>query len=351
MEFRYSRIRRHLTALFKYATLRRLWNFGVVEYERLLRKSQMRGYPYVAVIDPLNICNLKCPFCPTGKCELPIKPGRMSFGNFQEIVERLAPYLVKLILYNWGEPFLHSDIIPMIDYAHRKKIATVISSNLNIMPEGGAEALVRSGLDDLIISCDGLTQETYEVYRRGGKLEKVLANLHAISEARKKMKSRTPVIEFQFLVFRHNEHEVKQVAHFARKHGADFARIAKPYLDFSSSEIQPAANPENRREQSQDVFGNHDIFSPDANQEICVAQNPPPISCYWPWRAIVVNWNGQIDPCCGKNYLQPFGNILSQSLDEIWNGDEYKSARDWIAGRKEGVSFPAIVCRGCPGYK
>jgi len=81
-----------------------------------------------------------------------------------------------MILYNRGEPFLHKDILSMIRYAHERRLATAISSNLTILPDGGGKAVVQSGLDDLVVSCDGLTQETYETYRRGGNLERVLSN-------------------------------------------------------------------------------------------------------------------------------------------------------------------------------
>ena len=356
MKNKYSRIRRHLAALLRYGTPYRLWNLGLVELERLFRKRKLWGRPYILVIDPLNMCNLRCPFCPTGQGTLPLKPGRMPLERFIQLVDRLAPHVIKLILYNWGEPFLHKDILSMIRYAHRKRIATVISSNLNVLPEeGGGEAIVQSGLDDLIVSCDGLTQETYEIYRKGGKLERVINNLRDVAEAKRTLKSRTPVIEFQFLVFRHNEHEVDQVEEFARHQGADFARLAKPYLNLSSQEIQPAQNPDFVRSQylAEEVTSDPrlDIFSPDADPEACAALHPPPLQCYWPWRALVINWNGQVDPCCGKNYRMPFGNIFEQSFPVIWNGPAYTDARDWIAGRKAEKEWPNIVCRGCGGYK
>ncbi len=350
-----SRAGRHFRALLRYGTLLRLWNIGIVEIERHLKRSRLHGHPYIAVIDPLNVCNLKCPFCPTGRGALPLPPGRMPLDRYREVVDRLAPHLVKLILYNWGEPFLHKDILEMIRHAHMKGIATAVSSNLNVLPEGGGEALVRSGLDDLIVSCDGLTQETYSVYRRGGSLDKVIAHLHDISEARKKLKSRTPFIELQFLVFRHNEHEVAGFREFARRIGADTARIARPYVNLESTEIQPARNPEYVRpeylegKESEPTHAN--IFSPDADQATCITQNPPPLSCFWPWRAVVINWNGQVDPCCGKNYHMPFGNIFEETFEAVWNSPAYIAAREWIAGKRGRNDWPDIVCRGCGGYR
>ena len=355
MAARYARKWRHICALIRYGTFSRVKNVILVEMERVMRRAELRGLPYIIVIDPINVCNLKCPFCPTGRGALPLPPGQMSLDNFKRIVDGISPHAVKLILYNWGEPFLHKDILSMIRYAHERRLATAISSNLTILPDGGGAAVVQSGLDDLVVSCDGLTRETYEMYRRGGNLERVLSNLREIAEAKRELKGRTPVIEFQFLVFRHNEHEIPKVAEFARNSGADFARLVNPYLDIDSQDIRPAQNPDFVRPQYLDQEKNQpagsDIFSPDADQELCASLNPPPIPCCWPWRAMVINWNGKVDPCCGKNYRESFGNVLEQPLREIWNSPAYLDARNWITGRLEKEKRPNIVCRGCAGYQ
>ena len=355
MKARYARVWRHVCALIRYGTFPRVKNIILVEVERVMKRAELKGLPYIIVIDPINVCNLKCPFCPTGRGKLPLPPGQMSLDNFKRIVNGISPHVVKLILYNWGEPFLHKDILSMIHYAHDRRLATAISSNLTILPDGGGESVVHSGLDDLVVSCDGLTQETYERYRRGGNLKSVLSNLNGIVGAKRKLKSQTPVIEFQFLAFHHNEHEISKVAEFARNSGADFARIVKPYLDIDSRDIRPAQNPDFVRPQYLDHDKNKptgsDIFSPDADQELCASLNPPPVSCFWPWRAMVINWNGNVDPCCGKNYRESFGNVFEQPLREIWNSPAYIDARNWITGRLEKDERPNIVCRGCAGYK
>ena len=352
---KYWRLRRHIIALIKYATPFRLVNLLRLEAERISGRTRLKGRPYIIVIDPINVCNLKCPFCPTGYGGLPLKPGRMELDLYKMFIDQIARHTIKLILYNWGEPFLHKDILSMIRYAHRKRIATVISTNLNVMPTGGAEAIVKSGLDDLIISCDGLSQRTYEIYRRGGDLSRVVANLQSIAEAKSKLRSQSPVIEFQYLVFRHNEHEVGRVESFAKDRGADFVRICKPYLNMDSEEVKPATNPAYVRNQYLDATKSQspdlDIFSPGADQEACVAENPPPLKCFWPWRSMVINWNGQVDPCCGKNYLSGFGNVFEAPFEKIWNGPLYRYARGWIKGRRKNDKRFLIVCRGCPGYE
>lgn len=130
-----SRLRRHLNALVRYGSARKLVNIARVESERLLGREALRGRPYMLVIDPLNVCNLRCPLCPTGNGTLPLKNGKMQRARFEELIDELAPHAVKVMLYNWGEPFLHHDIIPMIRHAHRRRISTALSTNLNILPK------------------------------------------------------------------------------------------------------------------------------------------------------------------------------------------------------------------------
>lgn len=351
---RSARVRRHAAAMWRYPTARRFWNLAVVEAERMLGREVVRGRPYILLIDPLNTCNLRCPFCATGQGNLPLKPGRMRLADFRRLIDEIAPHTFKIDLYNWGEPFLHKDILPMVTHAHSRRISTAISSNLNVLPEGGGEAIVRSGLDDLVVSCDGLTQETYEQYRVRGTLKNVVDNLRDVSEARRRLGRKNPTIEFQFLVFKHNEHEVSRVHDFARELGADVVRIQKPFVNLASADIRPADNPDYVRgeylDAGKDQSDRLDIFSPHADQEACASANPPPIRCFWPWRSMVINWNGQVDPCCGKNYLESFGNVFETPFADIWNGPEYRFARRWITGRGVGDEKRAIVCRGCGGY-
>lgn len=346
------RLRRQLGAAWRYKTARRAANALLAEWERLRKVERPRSLPYVFVIDPLNTCNLKCPCCPTGRGELPLKPGKMKLEQFQALIDQIAPHALKLMMDNWGEPFLHRDIIGMVAHAHSRRIATAISSNLNILPEGGGAAIVASGLDDLIVSCDGITQETYGRSRVQGRLDKLTLNLKEISAAKRAAGSRTPHIEFQFLVFKHNEHELPEIQRFARDLGADTVRFARPFVNPASG-IEPATDP---RFASKDYNAEgsalkNDIFERDADQAACVQENPGPIECFWPWRAMTINWNGQVDPCCGKNYLQSFGNALETPVAELWNNETYRYARRWIAGSTNGDEPRAIVCRGCPGYR
>jgi MoaA/NifB/PqqE/SkfB family radical SAM enzyme len=364
-----KRYTRHAVSLVRYSSGSKVGNLARVEWERFRKKENVTGLPYVVVLDPTNVCNLKCPVCPTPKGDLLHPSGRVSPEDFEMFIDRIAAHTYRLILYNWGEPFLHKQIIRMLSYAHRNRISTAISSNLNILPREGAEALVMSGLDDLVVSCDGLSQETYERYRVGGELEKVVANLNAIKQAKKKLGRSNPSIEFQFLVFRHNEHEADRVHDFATQHGADTVRLVKPAIDLSLPDIQPAVNPDYTRPEYQVLqvpepaaVRNEDIAdamwkgrqeapsAPDSAGGPVESEPLAPIDCYWPWRVLTVNWNGEVDPCCYNNQLGSFGNIFGQPLIELINNDKYVYARRRIVGRASPEGFDDVICKRCKGY-
>jgi MoaA/NifB/PqqE/SkfB family radical SAM enzyme len=360
---------RHFVSVLRYGSIRKIRNLARVEWGRLRKKETVSGLPYIVLLDPTNVCNLKCPVCPTPQGRLLHPSGRITLENFEAFVDRIAPHSYRLILYNWGEPFLHRQIIEMIGYAHRKRISTSISSNLYLLPREGAEALVLSGLDDLVVSCDGLTQETYQRYRVGGELDKVVANMKAIKQAKIKLGRSNPNIEFQFLVFRHNEHEVDRVREFATQLGANTVRLEKPQIDPGIPDIKPAANPAYVRPEHQVLQapdptviekGNLAKVTPDgarakASNPVCVEEPVnsgllAPIDCYWPWRVLTVNWNGEIDPCCYNNRLGSFGNIFDQPLIEVINNEKFVYARRRIAGKASAAGYDEVICKTCKGY-
>jgi MoaA/NifB/PqqE/SkfB family radical SAM enzyme len=356
-------------SLLRYSSMFKLQNLVRVEWDRIRKKEIVRGLPYVMVLDPTNVCNLKCPICPTTRGQLLQPPGRINLDNYTALIDRVANHTYRLILYNWGEPFLHRQIVEMLAYAHQRKISTQISTNLNLLPREGAEALVLSGLDDLIVSCDGLSQETYEKYRVGGELDKLIGNMNAIRDAKKKLGRSNPNIEFQFLVFRRNEHEAEAVHEFALRHGADTVRLVKPAIDTSSPDIKPAVNPEYVRPEYHDYkipdlapinileTGNEGLDRIENSSEVPVRlESPPeaellaPIDCYWPWRVLNLSWNGEIDPCCYNNTLGSFGNIFGQPVIDVINNDKFVYARRRIVGKATDEGYDDVICKTCKGY-
>jgi MoaA/NifB/PqqE/SkfB family radical SAM enzyme len=163
---------------FRKLRIRRCWNVLKVLTSYYLTRWTGRpiqwGLPFSIAIEPTTACNLRCPECPSGLRAFTRPTGRLKTDFFQQTINDLHRDLLMLIFYFQGEPFLNPDFLKMIRYAHQKGIYTITSTNGHFLNDKQAKQTVESGLDRLIISVDGTSQEVYESYRKEGKLEVVL---------------------------------------------------------------------------------------------------------------------------------------------------------------------------------
>ena len=323
----------------RYFSWRKFWNVIRVEFQIRIGRSVVSGSPYEWEIDTTNICQLKCPLCHTGKGTIHRDQGVMNYELFTETVDQIKHCCVWLTLYSWGEPFLNQRIHEYIEYAHKQKIATIISSNLNkpLTPEM-AEQVVKSGLDVLIVSLDGVTQDVYEIYRVTGHLDRVLDNLRLLGETKRRLGSKTPYIEWQFIVMQQNEHQLDEARELAGMLGFDSLVFKK--VDFPHGEDDlalaerwlPRQHPEYLRE---DPF--YKPYQEDRNV------------CWRLWRSAVVNWDGGFAPCCYlTDKAQDFGDLNESSVKEVWNNEKYTTARGLF--NKDFVPGEWVGCLDCSVY-
>ena len=204
-------------------SFRRGWNWTKVISSFYLTKWTRRpiqwGVPVSVSFEPTTSCNLRCPECPSGLRAFTRPRGMLEMNFYRNMIDQLAPELLYLSFYFQGEPFLNPDFLDMVKYANSKKIYTATSTNAHYLDDDNARRTVQSGLDRLIISLDGTTQEVYRQYRVGGDLEKVLAGAANIVKWKKKLNSKTPYVFFQFLVVRPNEHQMEDAKNLALKIG------------------------------------------------------------------------------------------------------------------------------------
>src|SRR5687767_8032034 len=209
--------------LFSKLTPRRFWNGIKVLSSFYISKWTKRpvqwGLPLSISFEPTTSCNLRCPECPSGLRSFTRPTGMLQNDFFTETIDQLQKDLLYLVFYFQGEPYLNPSFLNMVNYASSKKIYTATSTNAHYLNDANAKRTIESGLDRLIISIDGTTQETYQQYRKGGKLEKVLEGARNIVKWKKELKSRTPFIIFQFLVVRHNEHQIEDIHRLAKEIG------------------------------------------------------------------------------------------------------------------------------------
>jgi MoaA/NifB/PqqE/SkfB family radical SAM enzyme len=296
--------------------LRKKINFKLIEYQKKKKASIVFGYPYWLTIDPSSICNLGCVFCPTGQ-KRGTRPGKiLSFDGFKKILDKLGPYLFHVDFCNWGEPLLNKELAKMISYAKRFNISTKVDTNLNVdLTDDEAKAIVNSGLDRLTVSIDGATHEVYEKYRRGGNLSKVLGNMRLLADKKIELGLQTPHIHWQFLVFKHNEHEIEEARRVYSKYGADSIGFTAPFCSPEWTSTIKEYNMYNTEDKNISFKKSDDV-------------------CEWPWDGITINSDASVSPCCSvEESKYDFDNFLSKAFWRIWNGREYRTARKFIKDR------------------
>jgi len=215
-------------------------NYKLIEYQKRNRASLVLGYPYWLTVDPSNICNLRCVFCPTGQRRGTRAQAILPFEKFKKLIDKLGPYLFHIDFCNWGEPFLNPELVEMVRYAKKYNIETKIDTNLNFdITEQLAADILSSGLDAVNMSVDGASQQTYEIYRRGGSFEKAFSNMKLLVLTKKMLGLAKPRLHWQFLVFKHNEHEINKAKTMAEQIGVDSIGFTGP---FCSPEWVPSLN-------------------------------------------------------------------------------------------------------------
>lgn len=322
----------------------KLRNFLIMLRDFKKRSIRCSGYPIWLTIDPTNICTLKCPFCSTGFGLIKRPKGMMSRENFEKIIDILGPYLLHIDMQNWGEPLLHKDIYRMISYAKKFDIHITVSTNFQNFDDKSAEEMVNSKLDRLILSIDGASKQTYEKYRRGGDFFKTMENINTLVRKKKELKSRFPIIIWQFLVFRHNEHEIKIAESMGKELGVDDVGFNSAFIAADSEEYRdwvPLNSKYSRYDLSgspKKVLGSETLLKPSSET-----------ICNWLWQGITINWDGTVSPCCGI-YLEEedFGDILGQpDFLQLWNNHNYRTAREFMRDRNKQMKYIKNTCVDC----
>ncbi|HEX6890650.1 MAG TPA: SPASM domain-containing protein [Chryseolinea sp.] len=318
------------------STLKRAFNaaqiFSSYQVSQLSGKPVMAGLPISISFEPTTSCNLRCPECPSGLRSFTRPTGMLESSLFESVIDQLAPTLSYLTFYFQGEPFLHPDFLAMVKYASKKGIYTATSTNAHFFKDETSKSTVESSLDRLIISIDGTSQDTYQSYRIGGSLEKVIEGTRNIIKWRDELKSKTPRVIFQFLVVRQNEHEIPAVYKLADELGVDqvVLKTAQIYDHKHGSALMPTNERYSRYRKKPD--GTFEIKNKLLNQ------------CWKMWHSCVITWDGKVVPCCfDKDAHFVLGDLTRNSFNEIWNSKEYNEFRASILRSRSEIE----ICKNC----
>ena len=320
--------------ILKYISLKKLINLFKIYLgyylSIFLKRVVVLGYPHSLTTEPTNNCNLHCLECPSGNDTSKRIKGNIDFELYKKIIDEVKDYIIYQMIYFQGEPFLNPEFFNLIKYADNNKIYTSTSTNGHFLSPKNCEKIVKSGLKKIIISIDGTTQETYEKYRIGGTLENVIEGIKNLVLLKKQLKSKYPIVHIQFLVLKHNEHQIKEIKSLAKSLGLNKIELKSAQIESfeKNSDLIPAIEKFSRYNKE----NNFNIKSKLLNR------------CFRIWSTLVVSWEGTIVPCCFDKELQyPVGNAINNSTLEIWKSKEFAGfRRNILLNRKK-----TPICRNC----
>jgi radical SAM protein with 4Fe4S-binding SPASM domain len=252
---------------------------------------------------------------------------------FKETIDQLYKDLYYLVFYFQGEPYLNPAFLDMVKYASGRKIYTATSTNAHYLNDQNSRRTVESGLDRLIISIDGTTQEVYQQYRVGGQLDKVLEGARNIVKWKKELKSKTPFIVFQFLVVKPNEHQISSVKELAKEIGVDD-------IWFKTAQVYDYENDPNQLIPSIARFSRY-----RRNKDNRVEpKNSLSNHCWRLWHAPVITWDGLVVPCCfDKDAQHQLGDLKGKPFREVWKNGKYSAFRRDILQSRKNID----ICANC----
>ena len=321
---------------FSKLTIRRVWNAAKVlssfYVSKWGKKPVQWGIPVSITFEPTTSCNLRCPECPSGLREFTRPTGMLENDFFRKTVDEVYTEISYLIFYFQGEPYLNPKFLEMVKYASSKNIYTATSTNAHYLDDANARKTVESGLDRLIVSIDGTTQETYQQYRIGGDLKKVIEGTENVIKWKKELKSRTPHVIFQFLVVQPNEHQIKDVEVLAKKIGVDEVRFktAQMYDYVNGNALIPTIEKYSRYRKRSD--GKYEIKNEMLNH------------CWRLWHSTVITWDGLVVPCCfDKDAKHQLGDLKNMSFRELWQSEKYYNFRASVLRSRAEID----ICKNC----
>jgi MoaA/NifB/PqqE/SkfB family radical SAM enzyme len=324
--------------------------------------------PVEAYFEVANRCNSKCATCP-----LTFSPQeaakQLSLEEFAQLVDQL-PDLRRAVMQGIGEPLLNRDLGPMIRHLKQRGVYVVFNTNAALLTRRRQIELIESGLDELRVSIDGSTPETYLKVRGIPAFGRVVANVGEMVRTQRELGSSTPRMSFWVTGLRDNLHELPGVVDLAASLGVEEVYLQRMVFGFSNApgygdalaradqsvydrayrkQAEVCIQAAEERASALGVrFRGADALSP---RESIVDRAPsaePWRACSRPLRLAYVTAKGSALPCCIAPFTDaPYdsinlGNYLQDGIHAVWNGEAYRAFRERLYS-----SDPPTSCRNC----
>ena len=321
--------------LVKYFTLKRAVNavkiISSFHLSKIIRRPIVWGMPISYSIEPTNHCNLKCPECPSGLGILTRPLGLLKADDFKKLIDEISETGFYVQLFFQGEPYINKNLPEMISYAQSKKVYIAISTNGHFVNEKNVDLVLDNAPDKLIYSVDGLDEESYQRYRVGGTFEQADKGLRLLIRRKKERGLKKPFVEFQFIVMKHNEHQMEDVKNYCNDVGVD--KLVYKTMQISSYENAVKFLPTDKK------FRRYVL-----DENSFRIKNEIKNHCFALWRTSVITWDGRVVPCCfDKDAENEIGIVNGKSFHEVWKSDKYYKFRNKILTDRKLES----MCTNC----
>jgi len=304
--------------------------------------------PKILRVDASTYCQLNCHACSLRLRHQEFKDtcgfGNLSFENFKNLVD--DNNIEKIELSNNGEIFLNPELVQIIKYAYEKgvKLSAENGVNLNYLSDEQAEALVKYDFESITVSLDGASQETYVQYRQNGNFDKVLENVKKINFYKEKYKKDSFHLEWKFIIFGHNEHEIPKVKSEYKNMGFDDF-----YFDTNCVEdYSPIKNPDFVKKETGiehlDKYVDPIVLLQDYQKGLVDW-----FFCDFLWKSPQINWDGQVLGCCSIFENNFGGNVFKDGLLNALNNPKMIYAKNMITGKAPEIE--GLPCNDCYCYR
>lgn len=326
--------------------IKRFTNYIFNDVEVFLRRPKLKSYPRFIDLALTDNCNLKCIMC-VRTTDPTIELNELSFEQVKNIINKVSEYATTIQLAGGlGEPLLYKYIFDAIKYSKKKGLEVLLTSNGTLLNTKNIDKLINSGLDYLSLSIDGATKETFESIRVGAKYEKMITGIWNLCRIRDKKKAKLKIEFVPVVMIGKNLHEVPALVRLAKEVGVDGVAFSDvSYWVGEESADNYAIRITENKKGIKDIFKEAEKLGKELNIDVRLPPLELPtnkIVCYQPWYMLPITTKGDVRPCCGVHNIF-MGNILEQSLEEIWNGERFVEWR-----RKMNSKNPPVPCIKCP---
>ncbi len=296
-----------------------------------LGKPVTLGPPRHISMEVTSFCNLRCPMCKLGQKSLGRDVGLMDYDKYCKLLDEISPFVSQISFPWYGEPFTRKDLGQFVRYASEKGMVVQVQTNGTYLNKCEIDYLVECNVRSIIIAIDGLEQKTYEIYRVGGDLAQVIAGVKRLVSLRQERRSIYPQrIQMNFLVMKHNEHELPYVEEFGKELGVDRVKIKSAHVDRTKEGVEfLPTNPKYcRYDETMHLKSKRDKVR----------------GCSDLWRSTVVSWDGTMGLCC-IDYDCEYspGNVFDDGFFKVWFGDKMRQLRRRVLTDKANIE----ICKRC----